>query len=100
MEETSSVSGRVGVRTEQLRTAAPPVCWIFGNFARQKWRLFSSLFSLVDCQQLQLFYFYCYFILLDPQGDAFQKLLVYVVLRFASSEDVTDLYLIQPLCKV
>ena len=51
------------------------------------------------------FYFFIIIVIfiIAPQGDALQKgttVLEYVVLRFASFGDVTDLYLIQPLCKV
>ena len=56
-----------------------------------------------DCQQLLLFYYYYCYYTIAPQGDAFQKgtaVLEYVVLRFASSEDVGDLYLTQPVCNV
>ena len=55
----------------------------FGNLLENSAKLTVSLLFMVDCQVLIS-------ILFDPQGDALQKgteVSIYVVLRFASSEE-------------
>ena len=89
MGDVVECSGFLGAATVSARSQYKLSC----NILYLYWRIVGGSLS---------YYSYCYYII-APQGDALQKgttVLEYVVLRFASFGDVTDLYLIQPLCKV